>query len=122
MTPSVKGLALIKLSLEEIFYLLYRMIRYGLLGKEFNDQHGHVGGAILGGLVGLRKPINYGVPYSLAEEFVGVYRMRSLLPDYPQLRDISATPGPNKQPPLLEECILYASRLIYTRKNFLSLN
>ncbi|KAK7391834.1 hypothetical protein VNO78_20257 [Psophocarpus tetragonolobus] len=42
---------------------------YGLLGKEFKDQFGHVGGEILGGLVGLRKPTNHGVPYSLTEEF-----------------------------------------------------
>nr|KYP43075.1 Peroxidase [Cajanus cajan] len=76
---------------------------YGLLGKEFKDQYGHVGGAILGGLVGMRKPVNYGVPYSLTEEFVGVYRMHSLLPDSLQYRDISASPGPNKQPPLLQE-------------------
>ncbi|GMY13420.1 alpha-dioxygenase PIOX-like [Fagus crenata] len=76
---------------------------YGLLGKKFKDTFGHVGGGILGGLVGLKKPINHGVPYSLTEEFVSVYRMHSLLPDYLDLRDISATPGPNKSPPLNEK-------------------
>ncbi|XLR66512.1 hypothetical protein S83_017184 [Arachis hypogaea] len=76
---------------------------YGLLGKKFKDTFGHVGGAILGGLVGLKRPNNHGVPYSLTEEFVSVYRMHSLLPDNLQLRDISATPGPNKSPPLIKE-------------------
>uniref|UniRef100_A0A2N9ELS2 Uncharacterized protein n=1 Tax=Fagus sylvatica TaxID=28930 RepID=A0A2N9ELS2_FAGSY len=78
-------------------------VQYGLLGKKFKDTFGHVGGGILGGLVGLKKPINHGVPYSLTEEFVSVYRMHSLLPDYLDLRDISATPGPNKSPPLNEK-------------------
>ncbi|RYR56790.1 hypothetical protein Ahy_A05g022493 isoform D [Arachis hypogaea] len=82
---------------------IYRHARYGLLGKKFKDTFGHVGGAILGGLVGLKRPNNHGVPYSLTEEFVSVYRMHSLLPDNLQLRDISATPGPNKSPPLIKE-------------------
>lgn len=72
---------------------------YGLLGKNFKDKFGHVGGAILGGVVGLKKPENHGVPYSLTEEFVSVYRMHSLLPDYLQLRDISAAPDSHKSPP-----------------------
>ncbi|XP_022773705.1 alpha-dioxygenase 1 isoform X2 [Durio zibethinus] len=76
---------------------------YGLLGKKFKDKFGHVGGVFLGGLVGLKKPVNHGVPYSLTEEFVSVYRMHSLLPDYLCLRDIKAAPGPNKSPPLTEK-------------------
>ncbi|KAF2316144.1 hypothetical protein GH714_041460 [Hevea brasiliensis] len=76
---------------------------YGLLGKKFKDRFGHVGGAILGGLVGLKKPENYGVPYSLTEEFVGVYRMHSLLPDHLAIRDTTSEPGPNKSPPLIQE-------------------
>ncbi|XP_052195219.1 alpha-dioxygenase PIOX [Diospyros lotus] len=76
---------------------------YGLLGKRFKDRFGHVGGGSLGGLVGLRKPENHGVPYSLTEEFVGVYRMHSLLPDHLFLRDINSPPGPNKSPPLTEK-------------------
>lgn len=70
-----------------------------MLGKNFKDKFGHVGGAILGGVVGLKKPENHGVPYSLTEEFVSVYRMHSLLPDYLQLRDISAAPDSHKSPP-----------------------
>lgn len=76
---------------------------YGLLGKKFKDTFGHVGGAILGGLVGLKKPDNHGVPYSLTEEFVSVYRMHSLLPDDLHLRDVSVAPGPNKSPPLIQK-------------------
>ncbi|KAJ4729158.1 alpha-dioxygenase 1-like [Melia azedarach] len=76
---------------------------YGLLGKKFKDTFGHVGGTVLGGLVGLKKPDNHGVPYSLTEEFVSVYRMHPLLPDYLQLRNINANPGPNKSPPLDEK-------------------
>ncbi|XP_059670197.1 alpha-dioxygenase PIOX-like [Cornus florida] len=76
---------------------------YGLLGKKFKDTFGHVGGSILGGFVGMKKPENHGVPYSLTEEFVSVYRMHSLLPDNLLLRDITKAPGPNKSPPLIKE-------------------
>ncbi|CAI9763216.1 unnamed protein product [Fraxinus pennsylvanica] len=76
---------------------------YGLLGKKFKDTFGHVGGAILGGLVGLKKPNNHGVPYSLTEEFVSVYRMHGLLPDTLLLRNVDAAPGPNKSPPQAKE-------------------
>ncbi|ONM34858.1 Alpha-dioxygenase 1 [Zea mays] len=50
---------------------------YGLLGKKIEDTFGHIGGPTLGGLVGLKKPINHGIPYSLTEEFTSVYRMHS---------------------------------------------
>lgn len=76
---------------------------YGLLGKKFKDTFGHVGDASLSGLVGLKKPQDHAVPYSLTEEFVSVYRMHSLLPDHLLLRDITATPGSNKSPPLSEK-------------------
>ncbi|XP_004489319.1 alpha-dioxygenase PIOX [Cicer arietinum] len=76
---------------------------YGLLGKKFKDTFGHVGNSILSGFVGMKKTENHGVPYSLTEEFVSVYRMHSLLPDTLHLRDISATPGHNKSPPLVKE-------------------
>ncbi|XP_059670196.1 alpha-dioxygenase PIOX-like [Cornus florida] len=76
---------------------------YGLLGKTFKDLFGHVGGSILGGYVGMKRPENHGVPYSLTEEFVGVYRMHSLLPDHLLLKDITKEPGPNKSPPLNKE-------------------
>ncbi|ESR59683.1 hypothetical protein CICLE_v10014631mg [Citrus x clementina] len=78
-------------------------ILYGILGKKFKDTFGHVGGAILGGFVRMKKPENHGVPYSLTEEFTSVYRMHALLPDTLNLRDIDAQPGPNKSPPLAEK-------------------
>ncbi len=53
--------------------------KYGLSGKEFKDTFGHVGGAILGGLVSLEKPNNHDVPYLFIEEFVSVYQIHSLL-------------------------------------------
>ncbi|XP_058778708.1 alpha-dioxygenase PIOX-like [Vicia villosa] len=76
---------------------------YGLLGKTFKDTFGHVGDGILGGLVGMKKPDNHGVPYSLTEEFTTVYRMHALLPDTLHLRNIHVPPGDNKSPPLIKE-------------------
>ncbi|GMN46285.1 hypothetical protein TIFTF001_015477 [Ficus carica] len=76
---------------------------YGLLGKRFKDMFGHICGPILSGLVGLKKPRDHGVPYSLTEEFVSVYRMHSLLPDKFILRDIKSTSSEDKCPPILEE-------------------
>lgn len=80
------------------------------MGKKFKDTFGHVGVALLGGLVGMKKPNNHGVPYSLTEEFVSVYRMHSLLPDQLLLRDVDTAPGPNKSPPLIEK---YTASLYY---------
>ncbi|MCL7046649.1 hypothetical protein MKW94_017560 [Papaver nudicaule] len=76
---------------------------YGLLGKKIKDTFGHVGVVALGGFVGLKKPNNHGVPYSLTEEFVSVYRMHPLLPEHLVLRDLSAAPGPNKSLPSTAE-------------------
>ncbi|CAL9136917.1 unnamed protein product [Musa textilis] len=76
---------------------------YGLLGKKIKDTFGHIGGPALGGLVGLKKPNNHGVPYSLTEEFTSVYRMHSLLPDSLKLRNINTDPGPNKSPEYLKD-------------------
>ncbi|KAJ7970295.1 alpha dioxygenase [Quillaja saponaria] len=76
---------------------------YGFLGKRFKDMFGHICGPILSGLVGLRKPRDHEVPYSLTEEFVSVYRMHSLLPDKIVLRDIKSSSSENKCPPILEE-------------------
>lgn len=80
---------------------------YGFLGKAFKDIFGHVGGStlgpVLGGLVGLKEPLNHGVPYSLTEDFVSVYRMHSLIPDTLEVKNISLPPGPNKSPAPLDE-------------------
>jgi hypothetical protein len=55
---------------------------YGLLGKTVRERFGRVGrGDILSGIRG--SPTNHhGVPYSLTEEFVAVYRMHPLIPDH----------------------------------------
>jgi len=75
-----------------------------LLGKKFKDTFGHIGGDFwLSGFVGMKKPRNHGVPYSLTEEFSSVYRLHQLLPDTLQLRNIDATPAPNKSLPLTNE-------------------
>lgn len=64
---------------------------------------GSILGPILSGLVGLRKPRDHGVPYSLTEEFVSVYRMHSLLPDKIILRDIEAEVEAHESLPIEEE-------------------
>ncbi|VFQ91930.1 unnamed protein product [Cuscuta campestris] len=71
---------------------------YGLLGKKFKDRFGHLGWYVLSGLVGMKKPKNHGVPYSLTEEFTSVYRMHQLLPETISLRNIDVAPGTNKSP------------------------
>eukprot|EP00245_Coleochaete_scutata_P015082 TRINITY_DN65_c0_g2_i1.p1 TRINITY_DN65_c0_g2~~TRINITY_DN65_c0_g2_i1.p1 ORF type:complete len:674 (-),score=173.77 TRINITY_DN65_c0_g2_i1:686-2707(-) len=68
---------------------------YGLLGKKLKKKYGHTGSGILSGLVGKPKADNHGVPYSLSEEFVSVYRMHALLVDELELYDASQPPkGP----------------------------
>ncbi|GLJ28195.1 hypothetical protein SUGI_0553790 [Cryptomeria japonica] len=76
---------------------------YGLLGKKLKDRFGHTGSSILSGFVGMPKPENHGVPYSLTEEFVSVYRMHSLMPDNIVVRDIHGTSEKNKTPKVLKE-------------------
>ncbi|XAR68387.1 hypothetical protein NMG60_11003488 [Bertholletia excelsa] len=76
---------------------------YGFLGKKFKDVFGPIGGPILTGLVGLKRPRDHGIPYSLTEEFVSVYRMHCLLPDEIILRDISSTSSEQNCPPIEEE-------------------
>jgi hypothetical protein len=54
----------------------------GVLGERLRRRLGHVGsGEILSGIPG-SKTDHHGVPYSLTEEFVAVYRMHPLLPDH----------------------------------------
>lgn len=63
---------------------------YGFLGKKVKDMVGARFGPIFSGLVGLKKPKDHGVPYSLTEEFVSVYRMHCLLPETLILRDMNS--------------------------------
>lgn len=75
------------------------------MGKKFKDTFGHILGPILSGLVGLKKPRDHGVPYSLTEEFVSVYRMHALLPDELHIRNINSSTiaSGGECPPLIEE-------------------
>ncbi|KAI5660257.1 hypothetical protein M9H77_29050 [Catharanthus roseus] len=77
---------------------------YGFLGKKVKDLFGPKFGPILSGLVGLRRPLDHGTPYSLTEEFVSVYRMHSLLPENFLLRDLkTSSSSADKCPPVQEE-------------------
>jgi Animal haem peroxidase len=54
---------------------------YGLLGKRVRERVGRIGrGDLLSGIRGSPTD-HYGVPYSMTEEFVSVYRMHPLIPD-----------------------------------------
>jgi hypothetical protein len=61
---------------------------WGILGEGFKRKVGRVGGSeVFSGIPG--SPTNHhGVPYSLTEEFVAVYRMHPLLPDDYLLRSL----------------------------------
>ncbi|XP_022884884.1 alpha-dioxygenase 2 isoform X2 [Olea europaea var. sylvestris] len=76
---------------------------YGFFGKKIKDLIGHKFGPVCSGLVGLRRPRDHGIPYSLTEEFVGVYRMHSLLPDKVILLDIKSATSENRSTPVQEE-------------------
>ncbi len=61
--------------------LVMRASWWGILGEWFYRRFGRVGrGSILSGYPGSRKD-HYGVPFTLTEEFVSVYRLHPLLPD-----------------------------------------
>ena len=53
---------------------------YGIMGKESKQLFGSTGDSIKSGIPGTRKNLA-GVPFSMTEEFVSVYRMHPLLPD-----------------------------------------
>ncbi|KAL2478915.1 Alpha-dioxygenase 2 [Forsythia ovata] len=76
---------------------------YGFFGKKIKDLIGHKFGPVCSGLVGLQRPRDHGILYSLTEEFVSVYRMHSLLPDKVILVDIRSATSENKCPLLQEE-------------------
>ncbi|PWA99407.1 alpha dioxygenase [Artemisia annua] len=76
---------------------------YGLLGKKIKDKFGNIFGPELSGLVGLKSPQDHGVPYSLTEEFVSVYRMHTTLPEKILLRDIDSKASKQKYTPPIEE-------------------
>jgi hypothetical protein len=54
---------------------------WGLLGEHIKNMFGRVSGSeLLSGIPGSATE-DFGVPYTLTEEFVGVYRMHPLIPD-----------------------------------------
>jgi hypothetical protein len=64
---------------------------FGLAGERIHRRFGRLtGGEVISGIPG-SKTQNYGVPFSLTEEFAAVYRMHPLLPD--DYRVKSATTG-----------------------------
>jgi Animal haem peroxidase len=66
---------------------------YGLLGERVRERIGRVGrGDVLGGIRGSATN-HYGVPYSLTEEFVAVYRMHPLIPDEYEFQSLNGGPA-----------------------------
>jgi hypothetical protein len=61
---------------------------WGLMGERFDKRFGrHSRNQITQGLVGAARHL-HGVPYSLTEEFVSVYRMHPLIPDELAFRSV----------------------------------
>ncbi|MQA76164.1 MAG: peroxidase [Solirubrobacterales bacterium] len=61
----------------------------GIVGERLGRRLGHLGpGDVVSGIPGSRTD-HHGVPYSLTEEFVAVYRMHPLLPDEFSLRSVT---------------------------------
>jgi hypothetical protein len=61
---------------------------YGLLGERFEKRFGRrTGFEVIHGIPGGDKRL-FGVPYSLTEEFVAVYRMHPLIPDDYEFRSL----------------------------------
>jgi hypothetical protein len=64
----------------------------GIVGDRLRRRLGRIGsGELLGGISGSNTD-HHGVPYSLTEEFVAVYRMHPLLPDEFSFRSVAGKP------------------------------
>lgn len=61
----------------------------------------NVADPVAGGLVG-NSTDNHGVPYSLTREFLAVYRLHSLLPDFIAIHRVGKGEGPERTLPLLQ--------------------
>lgn len=78
---------------------------YGLLGPDVRRRFGRFGrNEVLSGIPGSRTN-HHGVPYTLTEEFVTVYRLHPLMPDtftfgssHFDLRELAIQPGKYSQP------------------------
>ena len=77
---------------------------YGILGKRLGKRSSN---EVLGGIPGSPTD-HHGVPYSLTEEFVAVYRMHPLLPDDFTFRSLETDE-------VLEERTLPRARALCTR-------
>ena len=65
---------------------------YGLAGERVRRKVGRIGrGDVLSGIRGSPTD-HHGVPYSLTEEFVSVYRMHPLIPDAYEFRSLDGRP------------------------------
>lgn len=63
---------------------------FGLLGERIGRLLGRVNsGVLLSGIPGSSPTDHHGVPYSLTEEFVAVYRMHPLIPDRVTVRSLA---------------------------------
>lgn len=67
----------------------------GFQRTDWNDANDS--GYLVGGIVG-SKANNYGVPFSITEEFTSVYRLHSLLPENLNLRTLSQKKNVSKVP------------------------
>ena len=75
-TPAILG--------HPVLQIAMRINWWGLAGEEIYKHLGRLtGDEVISGIMG-GKTDHFGVPYAMAEEFVGVYRMHPLIPDdYP---------------------------------------
>jgi hypothetical protein len=72
-TPAILG--------NPVLQIAMRANWWGLAGEKIKNMFGRLSGSeLISGIVG-GETDHYGVPYSLTEEFVAVYRMHPLIPD-----------------------------------------
>jgi hypothetical protein len=60
--------------------LALHMNWWGLAGEGIHKIFGRIGGELISGIPGSRRAL-YGVPFTLTEEFVSVYRLHPLIPE-----------------------------------------
>jgi hypothetical protein len=89
---------------------------WGLLGEAYEKAHGRTGiGERITGIPASMKD-DHGVPFSITEEFVAVYRMHSLLPDELAIRR-HADNAPVEDMPLAQ-AVGKHTRSIYAKASF----
>ena len=79
---------------------------WGLAGKTVKRLAGRVSESeVISGIVGGHTD-HFGVPYSLTEEFVSVYRMHPLIPEDYTFRSATSDEGPDPRDPSHKKCLL----------------